>query len=271
MRRFIALLGLMLLVAAAGPAPAAPANDGWRQVDPENLLVLTTTKGVVLIEMEPRAAPQSVAHLKALVRAGFYDGSLWYRVASFVAQTGDRGTWKYSSGAPGLPAEFTFTDPAGGIPPPPVEIGPPAPRFVGSLPIATPPAGSPTNPAWANFCIGVAGLAHGDDPNSGESQMFFALVKADNLDRLYTAWGRVLMGMDVLKALAPGEPPAQPDKILTARIAADIPAAERPMVEVLDTTGPRFERLLKDARRSRGGENPRACDVDLQARLRPAS
>ena len=119
MRRRFAVLCLMA-VAAAARVLAAPANDGWRQVDPENLLILTTTKGVVAIEMEPRAAPQSVAHLKELVRAGFYDGSLWYRVASFVAQTGDKGTWKYSSGAPGLPAEFTFPDPAGGIPPPPV-------------------------------------------------------------------------------------------------------------------------------------------------------
>lgn len=261
------------LAQPAAPQPAAPpttAQAGWRIVDPENTLILTTTKGVIVIEMAPAAAPSTVAHLKSLVRAGFYDNSQWYRVvAGFVAQTGDRGQRRYSSGRPPIAAEFIF--PTGAMPPPPPPLEDPTagspPRFLGSLPVARSTSARPGQ-AWAAFCPGVAGLAHHDDPNSGESQIFFLQVHADNLESTFTAWGRVLVGMEVLPLLAPGEPPANPDRVITARIAADLPPAERPTLEVIDTQGPVFARQLRDLVR-RNNFQPRPCDVTLQARLRP--
>jgi peptidylprolyl isomerase len=165
-------------------------------------------------------------------------------------------------------AEFTY--PPGALPPPPPPLGDPTagppPRFLGSLPVA-PSRSDRVGQAWTAFCPGVAGVAHGDDLNSGESQIFFLMVHADNLEATFTAWGRVLVGAEVLPTLAPGEPPAAPDRVITARIAADLPAAERPSVDVIDTTGPAFDRLVRDLMR-RNNIAPRPCDITLTARLR---
>ena len=64
--------------------------------DPENTLVIETSKGQVVIAMRPDLAPNHVAHIKKLVREGFYDGIVFHRVIEgFMAQTGcpqGRGT-----------------------------------------------------------------------------------------------------------------------------------------------------------------------------------
>lgn len=257
-------------VALARPAPAPPAPD-WRRADPDNVLILQTSRGQVVVEISPEAAPLTAAHIKSLVRSGFYDGSLFYRVIpGFVAQTGDHGERRFSSGAPGLPDEFLL--PPGLVPPPPPPLGDPAPvppRFVGALPVAR---ADPQRPgqAWTAFCPGVAGLAHDDRPNSGESQVFFMTVHAQNLDSTFTAWGRVVIGMDVIAGLAPGQPPESPDRLVTARIAADLPADQRPVLEVLNPAGPTVTRQVRDLVRARNmSADP--CDVTLTGRLLPPS
>lgn len=60
-------------------AAAATAAD-WRAPDPQNVLVVDTDKGRVLVEMVPEAAPAHVERLRALARAGFYDGRTFFRV-----------------------------------------------------------------------------------------------------------------------------------------------------------------------------------------------
>lgn len=251
------------------PVAAAPTAPDWRDVDPDNVLILTTSRGQVVVEMAPQAAPLTVAHIRALVRAGFYDNSLFYRVlAGFVAQTGDRGERRFTSGAPPVADEFLL--PAGLVPPPPPPLGDPAPLppvFIGSLPVARQQSARPGQ-AWTAFCPGVAGLAHDDRPNSGESQIFFMTVHAQNLESTFTAWGRVVVGMEVIAALAPGEPPAAPDRVITAHIAADLPPAERPTLQVLNPAGPTVTRQIRDLVRARNmSADP--CEVTLTGRLGP--
>ena len=261
------LAAAFLFQAAPAIARGTPQVPDWRRADPDNVLILTTSRGQVVVEIAPEAAPQTAAHIKALVRAGFYDNSLFYRVLpGFVAQTGDRGERRFSSGAPGLPDDFFL--PPGLVPPPPPPLGDPEPappRFIGALPVAR-PNGQHPGQAWTAFCPGVAGLAHDDRPNSGESQIFFMAVHAQNLEAAFTAWGRVVIGMAILAGLAPGEPPATPDRVITARLASDLPLDQRPVLEVLDPAGPTVTRQIRDLVRARNmSADP--CDVTLTARL----
>ena len=75
--------------------------------DPENTMILETTKGKVVIAMRPDLAPGHVARIKELVREGFYDGIVFHRVIDgFMAQTGcPHGTGTGGSGKK-LKAEF---------------------------------------------------------------------------------------------------------------------------------------------------------------------
>ena len=147
--------------------------------DPENTLLLETTKGPVVIELRPDLAPNHVAHIKKLVREGFYDGVVFHRVIDgFMAQGGDpTGTGMHGSDKPNLPAEFSREP----------------------------------------HVRGVASMARTMDPNSANSQFFICFDDARFLDGQYTVWGEVTDGMDLIDALPKGEPPANPGKILKAR------------------------------------------------------
>ena len=151
--------------------------------DPENTLVIETTKGNVVIAMRPDLAPEHVAHIKKLVREGFYDGIVFHRVIEgFMAQTGcPQGTSTGGSKYGNLPAEFS----------------------------AEP------------HVRGVCSMARTNQPNSANSQFFICLDDASFLDGQYTVWGEVTEGMDHVDALPKGEPPRNPGKIVTARVAAD--------------------------------------------------
>ena len=131
-------------VLAQAPAPetvAAPPESEWRTVAPENLLVIDTNRGRVLVEMAPLAAPGHVERMRLLARSGFYDGLVWHRVIDwFMAQTGDPlGNGDGQSYYPDLTAELTFRRGAD-MPFTPVAdpMGAPV-GFLGSLPIQTQP------------------------------------------------------------------------------------------------------------------------------------
>jgi peptidylprolyl isomerase len=150
--------------------------------DPENTLILDTSKGEVVIEMRPDLAPQHVARIKELARQRFYDGLKFHRVIDgFMAQTGcPQGTGTGGSGQK-LQAEF-----------------------------------SPEK-----HVRGTVSMARAQDPNSGDSQFFICFEEAPWLNRQYTAWGQVVSGMENVDAINKGEPPREPDAIVTMKVAAD--------------------------------------------------
>lgn len=151
--------------------------------DAENTLILDTTKGVVTIEMRPDLAPGHVAHIKKLVREGFYDGLSFHRVIDgFMAQGGcPNGTGTGGSEYPDIKAEFN----------------------------AEP------------HVRGVCSMARAANPNSANSQFFIVFDDATFLDRQYTVWGKVTEGMENVDKFARGEPVRNPDRINKATIAAD--------------------------------------------------
>ena len=268
--------------AQAVPPPAAPPVSAppseWRTVPPENLMVIDTTKGRVLVELVPEIAPLHVDRMRLLARAGFFDNLTWHRVIDqFMAQTGDPlGTGDGQSAYPDLKAEFTFRrGPELGF----VPVAAPAGAMVGfihSLPVQTQPDAVMATTAdhkvhgWGVYCPGVAGMARDDNPDSANSQFFLMRQPYPSLDKRYTVWGAVVSGLNVVRALKTGEGDGglvtDPDRMTRVRIASDIPEAERPVAQVLDTASPRFRALVESTRAARGADFS-VCDIVLPAQV----
>jgi peptidylprolyl isomerase len=151
--------------------------------DPENTLILTLDTGTVTIALRPDLAPGHVERIKELAREGFYDGVVFHRVIpGFMAQGGDpSGTGMGGSKKPDLKAEFSREP----------------------------------------HVRGVCSMARTNNPNSANSQFFICFDDATFLDGQYTVWGEVTDGMEAVDALPKGEPPRQPGKIISAKVAAD--------------------------------------------------
>jgi len=152
--------------------------------DPENTIVMETTKGTVVIELRPDLAPKHVDRIKQLAREKFYDGIVFHRVIDgFMAQVGcPHGTGTGGSNHPNLPAEFS----------------------------AEP------------HVRGICSMARTANPDSANSQFFIVFDNASFLDRQYTVWGKVVDGMDHVDQIKRGEPVRDPDSIVTMRVAADV-------------------------------------------------
>jgi peptidylprolyl isomerase len=262
---------------ATQPAkPATPTAADFRPLDPDDMLVIDTNKGRIIVEITPFSAPAHAVQVKTLARQHFYDGQSFFRVIEdFMDQTGDP-TNKGDGGSslPNLKAEFTFRrDPSmpfvAAAKPDDAVTG-----FIGVLPIASQPddlmamTADGKVAAWGLFCPGVMGMARSEDPNSANSQFFLMRGAYPSLDRKYTAWGRVVLGQDVVRSIKLGEPPADPqDKMLTVRLGSDLPPDKRPKVFVLDTRTAAFKAILDKARASEGADfSP--CDIDIPAELR---
>lgn len=137
-------------------------------------LTLTTTRGVFTIELFPRQAQIHVAHIVGYAERGGYDGLPWHRVVSnFVVQGGDPDGTGYGQG------DYTVR----------AEVNP------------------------IRFGRGMVGMPRSSSWDSGGLQMFITHVPTLNLDGLYTVFGMVTYGLEVLDVLEPG------DLILKATVA----------------------------------------------------
>ena len=142
-------------------------------------MLLETSQGQVEITMLPDMAPKHVARITDLVNDGFYDGIIFHRVIpGFMAQTGDPTGTGMGGSGENLDAEFTDYQ----------------------------------------YSEGTVGMARAMNPNSADSQFFICFDGCGHLTGQYTVWGQVERGMDTVKKLAVGEPPATPDKIVSARM-----------------------------------------------------
>ncbi|MEO8927033.1 MAG: peptidylprolyl isomerase [Caulobacteraceae bacterium] len=273
------LAGAASVQAAAKSAPAvatAPTAADWRTPDAQNVLVIDTSKGRIVVEMSPAAAPASVARVRELTRAGFYDGRAFFRVIdNFMDQTGDpQDNGQGGSTKPDLPAEFTFRRDAAT----PLVVATRAQGvesgFLGSLPVISQTmdlglltADHKVN-AWGTFCPGVVGMARAEAPNSGNSQFFLMRGAQTDLDQKYTPWGRAIFGQNVIDAIKTGEPPTPPaDTMAKVRLLADIPAAERPTVRVIDPAGPWFKAMVERVRVEKVIDFS-ICDLDFPAEVK---
>jgi peptidylprolyl isomerase len=151
--------------------------------DLDNMLYLELAHGRVVIKLRPDLAPNHVARIKELAKQKFYDGHLFHRVIpGFMAQTGDPTGTGTGGSGKRLKAEFTREP----------------------------------------FKRGSLGMARSQNPDSADSQFFICFGRADWLDGQYTVWGEVTAGMEHVDKIATGEPPRNPDKIVSLRVAADV-------------------------------------------------
>jgi cyclophilin family peptidyl-prolyl cis-trans isomerase len=164
--------------------------------DPENTIILTLKDGEVVIELLADVAPKHAERMKQLARDKAYDNVAFHRVIDgFMAQTGDvenanmesptynpRRAGTGGSQYPDLPAEFS------------------------KLP----------------HDRGTLGAARSQNPNSANSQFFINFRDNHFLNNQYTVYGRVIAGMEHVDKIVKGEPPANPDRMLTVRVAADV-------------------------------------------------
>ena len=162
--------------------------------DPENTILMELKDGTVTIELMPDLAPKHVERMKELARAGKYDNVAFHRVIEgFMAQTGDvangnmednfnlRAAGTGGSDLPNLPAEFS------------------------KVPHAR----------------GTIGAARSANPDSANSQFFLNFKDNDFLNGQYTVYGQVISGMEHVDKITRGEPPANPDRMISVKVAAD--------------------------------------------------
>jgi len=261
----------------ATPPVAAPAPE-WRTPDPQNLLVIDTNKGRIIVEMYPAIAPESVERVRTLAKRHFYDGLLFFRVVDgFMDQTGDpKNTGEGGSELPNVKAEFGFRRGPEMPFTPAIETAGLSSGFVGVMPVAgqgdalmAMTADGKVN-AWGLFCSGTLGMARAEDPGSANSQFFLMRDAYASLNRKYTPWGRVIIGQDVVNAVKVGEPVEAPqDKMITVRLVSDLPEAQRPKVQVVDTLSAGFRAELAKAVAAKGEGEFSVCDVPVPAKLLP--
>jgi peptidylprolyl isomerase len=263
---------LAIALAALLLTGAAPHGD-WRDLDPQNTLVIDTSKGRIVVELRPDFAPRGVERIKRLAREGVYDNLLFHRVIDgFVAQTGNPNN-RDGGGSqhPDLPPEFSFRlAPAAATVV--VERSDAQEGFVGAMPFqavskAEQARGDGRLRGWGAYCAGVMGMGRQADPASANSEIFFMRAPARRLDHEYTAVGRVVVGLDVLAALAVGEPPANPDRMLHVALAADLPPQAWRGGQVWDERGPAFRTRVAALKKMRGAAFT-VCDLEIPARLR---
>jgi len=281
MSRAFAAVAALLVCACATPvhdplASLTVATEAdWRTPNPENILVIDTNKGRVFVELVPEVAPEHVKRVRELAREGVYNGRTFFRVIDrFMAQTGDpQDTGEGGTKKPNLKAEFTWrrgTDsgfvvaasPAG------LEEG-----FMASLPVVSQAmAWSDMTQdgkvsAWGTYCPGVVGMARDEDNDSANSQFFVMRQPYPSLDKRYTAFGRAISGIDVVRSIKTGEPVEAPqDRMERVTVLADWPEATRPKVRLIDPRSAFFQGYVK-AVRARQGADFSLCDIDIPAEI----
>src|SRR5574341_2242312 len=173
---FVLALGLAAgapALAQTAPRPAAPAKPALKET--QQAVVTLEQGGQVTLEFFPAEAPKHVEHFVTLARKGFYDGQRFHRVEpGFVVQIGDPQSKTLpmnhpamGTGGPGYTIKAEFNK--------------------------------------RPFDRGVLGMARTNDPDSAGSQFYIMLGPAHFLNGQYTAFGRVVSGMDVVDRIRVGD------------------------------------------------------------------
>jgi peptidylprolyl isomerase len=262
---------------------AASKPHDWRTPDPENTIYLELPAGLVVIELAPQFAPRHTANIRTLVREHYFDGLPIVRMQdNYVVQWGDtEGRKPVGTAARTLTPEFT-RELAGlafhALPDP--DTYAPETGFVDGFPAAR---DRTSGQAWPVHCYAMLGAGRDVAADSGGGTELYVVTghAPRHLDRNVSLAGRVILGIDLLSALPRGrgplgfyESPEQHTIIERARMAADVPAAERVAVELLRTDTATFDALV-EARRNRSDDwfkvpagRIEVCNVPLPVRVR---
>lgn len=260
-------LTALFLAACQSTSQAEPAETGvaetsdavavWRDVAPDNLLLIDTEHGRITVELNPDFAPEHAARMQELAQNNAYADSRFYRVIDgFVAQGGLNDedkismfpTLKNENDRPISDAGFVplgngdlFTE----------EVG-----HIDGFPVGR---SAELGREWLLHCPGAMAMARDTDPDSGGTEFYIVLDAQRYLDRNLTVFGRVISGMDKVQKLKRGkrevqsgviQPPEQGDLITAFQLATQLPPETRPAYRVMNVQHPEFE-AAKTAKRVR--------------------
>jgi len=161
---------LMLLIASAVFATEETKQETTPTNSPNEVAVIKTSEGDMVIQFWTDAAPNTVENFKKLARQGFYDGTIFHRIVKeFMIQGGDPNSKdpakenSYGQGGPGYNIKAEFND--------------------------------------HSHDRGVISMARGPDPDSAGSQFFICLAPVHRLDHQYTTFGKLIKGQNVLEKI----------------------------------------------------------------------
>lgn len=275
---------------SAAELMAGSSPSDWREPDPDQTLLMQLDSGNVVIELAPRFAPRHSANIRTLAREGYYDGLTVLRVQdNFVTQWGDPDAESPERAKPlgsakaKLPAEFDVAldglalhklpDPDGWAP---------LTGFVDGMPVAADPM---RGRAWLAHCYAMVGAGRNNAPDSSNgSELYVVIGQAPRgLDLNITVVGRVLKGMELLSGLPRGganmgfyDKVEQRTAIRSVKLLADLPAAQRPALQVMRTDTELWDKLLQARRYRREAwfvHNPGhigLCNATVPVRSKPA-
>lgn len=245
-----ATLGCQSSMAFAGDNPAQ-----WRELAPENTVLMTLPHGKVVIELAPQFSPNHVAQFKKLAQQKHYDGNKFYRVIDgFVAQAGPKDGSAKDKAVPTINIEgdwqtdkdFSFTLVQNN------DLFAEQTGFKDGFALGYNPS---ENKAWLAHCPGVIAMARSNTPNSASSHFYIVNGQAPRyLDRIMTVFGRVVYGMNHVQAIqrtsvVEGDKPVPASKytpIVTMQLMSDVPLKERVRIAVQDTDAPHYhEKIAK--------------------------
>jgi peptidylprolyl isomerase len=263
MRSLLLSAAAALLIGAAPAKPLLAPNDivakappsAWKTIPADDLLVMDLAGGGrVVVQLAPKFAPVHVANIKALARGNYWDGATVYRVQdNYVAQWGRNDSDKpWPAGVVAKPPA-EYTRPLKGLSVKPLGFADPyAPGtgFADGWPIAYSSKGG-----WANLahCYATVGVGRDLAPDTGTGGELYAIIgqPTRHMDRNLAVVGRVIDGIDKLSSLPRGtealgfyKDKSQYLPITALRLASQMPEADRPAYEYMNTKSVAFAQYL---------------------------
>jgi cyclophilin family peptidyl-prolyl cis-trans isomerase len=266
----LAIAAALTAVSSAASPPSAPspqevlarsAPSDWREVDPENLLVMELPSGRIVLELAPQFAPLHVAIVKRLARAHEFERSSIVRAQdNYVVQWGIPDDQHQPEGlSPTAPPEFlrplqrsanfrALQD---------KDVYAPQVGFIDSWPVARDPARAAE---WLTHCYGMLGVGRDTAPDSGSGSELYVVIGGAprHLDRNVALMGRVVQGIELLSTLPRGtgalgfyEKPEQYVPIRSMTVAADLAPDKRVRFEELRSDTALFGAYLSALRSRR--------------------
>jgi len=227
---------------------AAPAA-AWKDIAAEDLVVMKMADGTQAVwQLAPTFSPEHVANVRAFARAGWWEGSAIIRVQdNYVTQWGwpDEPEPKYPDAVKAAPsAEYDQPLSPAFRPAPYRDAYAAKVGHIGGWPVA-----SDGTAQWIPHCYGIIGVARGLNPDTGSASQLYVVIghAPRHLDRNLAVAGRVISGMEALSARPRGtealgfyKTESERTKLVSVRLASDLPPAERPAFQYLDTDSPSF-------------------------------
>nr|5EX1_A Chain A, Peptidyl-prolyl cis-trans isomerase cyclophilin type [Hirschia baltica ATCC 49814]5EX1_B Chain B, Peptidyl-prolyl cis-trans isomerase cyclophilin type [Hirschia baltica ATCC 49814]5EX1_C Chain C, Peptidyl-prolyl cis-trans isomerase cyclophilin type [Hirschia baltica ATCC 49814]5EX1_D Chain D, Peptidyl-prolyl cis-trans isomerase cyclophilin type [Hirschia baltica ATCC 49814]5EX1_E Chain E, Peptidyl-prolyl cis-trans isomerase cyclophilin type [Hirschia baltica ATCC 49814]5EX1_F Chain len=227
-------------------------GENWRKIEPENIVVITTKYGDILIELNPEFAPGHVARFQDMVKARAYNGKEFYRVIDgFVAQGGiDAEDKKWP------PLEIEHEQPL--LEADQIQLLDNDDLFAEKVGFLNGfPVGFDAEKKWLLHCPGMLAMARDSDPNTGGTDFYITLDAQRYLDRNMTVFGRVISGMQYVQKLQRGDKnieggviqsPNKGDEMISVKLASELPENQQPNYEVMRTETAGFMNSINSKR-----------------------